>query len=110
MEEDINAANEFKKIVNTLGETIDPHEVAEKLKNRYGKIGKQLVENKDSLALVISNKSLPDEHFMHIFADEFESFIKLQQLSNRKPAQSWGLFILDLYEKCGIDPPKKPND
>lgn len=110
LEEDVNAANEFKRIVNTLGETIDPHEVAEKLKNRYGKIGRQLVEYKDSLALVISKKSLPDEHFMHIFADEFESFVKLQQLSNRKPAQSWGLFILDLYEKCGIDPPKKPND
>ena len=75
--------------------------------NEIEENSKQLVENKDSLALVISNKSLPDEHFMHIFADEFESFIKLQQLSNRKPAQSWGLFILDLYEKCGIDPPKK---
>ena len=100
------AANEYKKIIDTLGETVDPEEIAKKLGNKHGSFARLIEVNEVNLIDTLKRGVLPDSHFRWTSEDEFNEFIKLKNLGDLPENQLWSLFILYIYEECGIATPK----
>lgn len=101
------AAAEFKDIVETLGDTIDPIKVKGIISNRRGKVGKRLIEYQSSLQRSLMHKWLPDAHFQHLFSDEFKEFVQINSLDQTNQNEAWCLFIQDLYKRCEWAPPSR---
>jgi len=100
------AAHEYKKIIDTLGETVDAEEIAKKLGKKHGSFARLIEVNEANLIDTLKQGVLPDSHFRRTSEDEFNEFIKLKNLSDLPETQLWSLFILYIYEECGISTPK----
>jgi len=98
------AADEFREIAETLGEMFDPIKTKDIITNRYGKIGKMLVENKSSIQTSLQNRWLPNRAFQLWFADEFVEFRESENLGDMADAEAWCVFIEELYARCGWEP------
>lgn len=100
------AANEYKKIIDTLGETVDAETIAKKLGNKHGSFGNLIKVNEANLKDALSRGVLPDGHFRNTSGADFDEFIKIKNLTDLPENQLWSLFILYIYEECGISTPK----
>lgn len=99
------AALEFKEIVDTLGDTIEPTRVRNIILKRRGKIGQGLIEHRDSLKDSLRRSRLPNRAFQLWFADEFDQFATQNGVTDRFDPESWRLFIEGLYSQCEWDIP-----
>ena len=101
------AANEFKTVLDTLGETVDPDHVAQRLIYRHGKIGKHLAEHREMLGRAVYQNENLNSEFKKLFEAEFSSFVIEKKLQNKNEKVAWRLFINHLFELCGWEA-KKP--
>ena len=101
------AANEFKTVLDTLGKTVDPEQVAQRLIYRHGKIGRHLAEHREMLGGVVYQNENLNSEFKKLFEAEFSSFVIEKKLQNKNEKVSWRLFINHLFELCGWEA-KKP--
>ena len=101
-----NAAGEFKQVVDILGDTIDPGAAKSIIMNWHGKVGKRLIEYRESLKVCLKNRWLPDAHFRHLFSDEFDTFVEVKNIRQVEHKDAWCMFVEHLYEQCGWEVPR----